>query len=162
MLWKIPEVCAEFRRLILEGWSAGRTAEFLTKMLGKPVTRNTVIGKAYRDGLKFVSQPPSRKKNPRNGIKQDHPKKLHLKKTAIQLKVVSPARVPQASGKFLAIEIQDLEPWHCRYPRGDKPPFTYCGAPAQEGSSYCPDCHALCYYPASPGRRAILEWRGMR
>ena len=62
MLWKMPEVCAEFRRLIQQGWSAGRTAEFLTKMLGKPVTRNTVIGKAYRDGLKFVSQPPARRK----------------------------------------------------------------------------------------------------
>jgi GcrA cell cycle regulator len=48
--------------------------------------------------------------------------------------------------------LRDLEPNDCRYPYGDRI-ITFCGQPKQEGSSYCPYHHELCYVPPRRGVR---------
>jgi hypothetical protein len=42
------------------------------------------------------------------------------------------------------ITFEDLEPVHCRFPRGDKPPYRFCGKDRQHGSSYCPNHARQC------------------
>lgn len=37
----------------------------------------------------------------------------------------------------LHIDLLDLEQGQCRFPYGDRPPFTFCGCPALKGFSYC-------------------------
>ena len=45
----------------------------------------------------------------------------------------------------------NLKPDSCRYiVSGDERPVWYCGETAQDGSSYCPAHHRICYTPIKP------------
>lgn len=43
------------------------------------------------------------------------------------------------------ILLDDLEANHCRFPNGEKAPYTFCGKQKKKGSSFCPDHHSICY-----------------
>jgi hypothetical protein len=49
--------------------------------------------------------------------------------------------------EFLGLTIGELENnrSQCRYPKGDRAPYTFCAQPAAEGSSYCGFHHHLCW-----------------
>jgi GcrA cell cycle regulator len=47
----------------------------------------------------------------------------------------------------LHVDMLDLSRDQCHYPYGDGP-FTFCGQPAHQGSSYCTAHHFLCWTPA--------------
>lgn len=44
------------------------------------------------------------------------------------------------------LSLLQLRPRSCRFPTGHSPPYSYCGAHAQDGSSYCPEHHAMTHY----------------
>jgi hypothetical protein len=45
------------------------------------------------------------------------------------------------------LTIYQLHAGDCRYPsEGDRPPYTYCGRPVEEGLSYCPEHCAVVYH----------------
>jgi hypothetical protein len=48
--------------------------------------------------------------------------------------------------------LADLDPNGCRYPFGNRD-ITFCDKPQQDGSSYCPAHHAICWVKPT-GRRA--------
>jgi hypothetical protein len=54
--------------------------------------------------------------------------------------------------EFIGVGLLELEAWSCRYPEGQAVPYRFCGAPKQDGSSYCNFHHRLCTVPQS--RRA--------
>ncbi len=101
------------------------------------VSRSAVMGAAHRRGIIKTYQPAgSHSKN--------HPKVARRKKPAVQNRPreleppVSPMRA-----HFLGISFMGLMDRDCRYPEIIDGETFYCGQPKQEGSSYCPGCHAI-------------------
>jgi len=97
-------------------------ANRLSAEFGVPFTRNAVIGRAERNNMvrpKLRLRPQRRKK------------------TAVQIARTKPPRnVREAlpSGAYL---LEELGPGDCRWPTGDRSPFTFCGAGTVEDKPYC-------------------------
>lgn len=51
------------------------------------------------------------------------------------------------------ITLSDLGPNDCRFPFGDRD-ITFCGQRQQDGSSYCPTHHAICWVKPTGRRQA--------
>ena len=105
----------ELRRL----WSDGLTTGEIGKALG--VSKNAVVGKAHRLGLKGRPSPIKR-------VKQKQPKQDSRISSVI-----------------------DLSAHTCRWPEGDpkEPGFHFCGKPAIPGKPYCPEHAAIAYVSSS-------------
>jgi hypothetical protein len=41
--------------------------------------------------------------------------------------------------------MRHLTRFTCHWPEGDKPPYTYCGRPTCDGSSFCPEHYDRAY-----------------
>ena len=50
---------------------------------------------------------------------------------------------PPEPEKPRGLTLADLQPQDCRYPYGDRVPYSFCGARKQHGSSYCPQHNKL-------------------
>ncbi len=109
-------------------WDKGLSASQIAKELGEGVTRNAVIGKAHRLGLKSR---PSPVKTERNQVKK--PVKKPVKKI---------------------VTLLDLTDRMCKWPIGHPgdPDFQFCGRPAEPGMPYCA-AHCAEAYQAQPARR---------
>lgn len=133
------EKIEQLKRLV----RSGLTYTQIGKRMG--YTRNAVIGKAHR--LKIfrghakprIATPPKRVYKQADGkfapkpfipvLKGDHKyRKLH-----------------QHSETHRYIKLLDLEPDHCRFPRGEDQDVTFCGNPRVDGYSYCKDCVEIAY-----------------
>jgi hypothetical protein len=155
------ERVAELRRLIvIEGYSAARAAESLSEPIaGMIFTRNSVIGKARRMGIKMNKagdmtsaahnggKPRSeaeRRLHPR--IKAPVERRAPPRPVAQGAAVSEPAKAEQPPAPFLRIPITELNEMRCHWPAGDPKydaaNFGYCGQPVEPGKSYCP-CHWL-------------------
>ena len=55
---------------------------------------------------------------------------------------------------FKGLSILELDLGECRYPKGPYPDigYVFCGQPVKHGSSYCPECHSVCWTPIIRGR----------
>ena len=99
----------------------------VSRELGYAKSRNAIISCARRYGWKIPRSKPAPQK-----IEHQEP----------------------YSG-FLGLQLQELDrikgQHDCRYPAGDGP-FLFCGSPAKEDSSYCPEQHALCYERPTPAK----------
>jgi GcrA cell cycle regulator len=127
MTWT-DEVIARLRELFARNLSSGRIAEELK------LTRNQVVGKLDRLGLQRVGptiglKKPKREPAPKKETPRKIPKSVHYEMAVADV-------VP------LHVELIDLEHDQCRYPYGDGP-FTFCGCPKIDGSSYCGPHHTL-------------------
>jgi hypothetical protein len=73
----------------------------------------------------------------------------------VRVKVVKrpPAAIVCEAPPEGAVDFLDLEDGHCRYPYGGGP-FTFCGMPRRDGSSYCA-AHFLLVY--TPKGRVVME-----
>lgn len=100
-------------------WSEGLTTGEIGKALG--VSKNAVVGKAHRLGLKGRPSPIKR-------VKQKQPKQDSRISSVI-----------------------DLSAHTCRWPVGDpkEPGFHFCGKPAIPGKPYCPEHAAIAYVNSS-------------
>ncbi|RMB00593.1 GcrA family cell cycle regulator [Eilatimonas milleporae] len=113
-------------------WDEGLSASQIAKELGEGVTRNAVIGKAHRLGLKSRPSP----------VKSDKTKaKAPAKKAA-----------KKEAKKF--VTLLDLTDRMCKWPIGHPgdPDFHFCGRPAEPGMPYCAT-HCAEAYQAQPPRR---------
>ncbi len=113
-------------------WDEGLSASQIAKELGEGVTRNAVIGKAHRLGLKSRPSP----------VKADKDKKK-----------AAPKRAPKKADKQL-VTLLDLTDRMCKWPIGHPgdPDFHFCGKPAESGMPYCAG-HCAEAYQAQPPRR---------
>jgi GcrA cell cycle regulator len=102
------------------------------------LSRNAVIGKAHRLGLKTHKARPA--PPPRKPI----PKAKPLPKA---MPIVDEPAPPEP--EFVGVDLLALEAWSCRYPQGQAVPYRFCGAVKQDGSSYCPHHHRVAYQPLS-------------
>lgn len=113
-------------------WDAGLSASQIAKELGEGVTRNAVIGKAHRLGLKSRPSP----------VKTDREKKK-----------VAPKKVVKKTGKKL-VSLLDLTDRMCKWPIGHPgdDDFQFCGKSSEPGMPYCAG-HCAEAYQAQPPRR---------
>jgi hypothetical protein len=60
------------------------------------------------------------------------------------------------------LELKDGVISQCRFIHGDntETPYTYCGQPARDGSSYCGFHHRLCYHKPDPTKRSSFKSLG--
>ncbi|GHF12921.1 global cell cycle regulator GcrA-like protein [Kordiimonas sediminis] len=115
-----------------ELWDSGLSASQIAKELAEGVTRNAVIGKAHRLGLKSRPSPvKSDKTKPKAA-----PKKVVKKETS----------------KF--VTLLDLTDRMCKWPHGHPgdDDFHFCGKSSEPGMPYCA-AHCAEAYQAQPPRR---------
>ncbi|WP_417450920.1 GcrA family cell cycle regulator [Kordiimonas sp.] len=113
-------------------WDDGLSASQIAKELGEGVTRNAVIGKAHRLGLKSRPSP----------VKTDKDKKK-----------APPKRVAKKADKQL-VSLLDLTDRMCKWPLGHPgdADFHFCGKSSEAGMPYCA-AHCAEAYQAQPPRR---------
>lgn len=120
--------------LLKQLWEKGLSASQIAEELGQGVTRNAVIGKAHRLGLKSRPSP----------VKADVPKKAAPQ----QKPKPKPAAKPQR------VTLLDLSDKICKWPHGHpgEEDFHFCGKSVQPGFPYCPEHCAVAYQAQLPRR----------
>ena len=114
-------------------------------------SRSAIAGKVNRLGLDKRKDKDRGKRAPYTTMRR---KAIYFAANVKQPKLSKPViPKPDASivpAEFRGLTFAQLEPWHCRYPRGEKAPYLYCGAPI-ERDSYCGHCFNITHWivPAS-------------
>ena len=136
----------ELRRL----WGQGQTASRIAELLGG-VTRNAVIGKAHRLGLRGRPSPIRRDENApfvrvsrpsqpaEEAAIEPAPRPVTETPAPAPAQPVAQAKAPQAGGRA------------CSWPVGDpkQPGFHFCGQEALAGRPYCAAHCAMAYQKKS-------------
>lgn len=133
------------------------------------LSRNAVLGKLYRLGLCEKDQTRSyadrvatmkiRRTVADNNRTGTGDIKTKVRQRAEQIEKAATEQQAPPVLPFLGIPFMDLEPEHCRFPRGDDP-MLFCGQPKREDSSYCAGCHAIAYTGRPP--RVVSEEESQR
>lgn len=137
------------RRLAAEGLTGGKIAERLTETFKRHFTRNSIIGKTFREGIQ---------------LQGSYKEGAHVARMVRRVKEGKTPRAPRLKPVFVAapppaleivpevtVSLEDLGPGMCRWPFGNGP-FQFCGCPAAPGKSYCETHHAKAWRP--PNRTA--------
>jgi GcrA cell cycle regulator len=142
-----------------EGLAASVIAARLSYEIGRPITRNAVIGVAHRAGLALggVERVRRMSANKGNGVRRKKRKLTPAaqKQLSPLAKLMAEPFVPRTAPVTpLLLDIQDLGDDQCRYPCTDGPPSShrFCGMQKVTGLPYC-DAHArICFVPPNPSR----------
>ena len=124
---------------VAKGLSASQIAKELGSAAGFYCSRNAVVGKVHRLGLKLEkSHEKYTRARPRKQ-RRVKPKKVSLREIARQL-----VALPEPKGSEVTFD--ELERHHCRWPTwGVALDILYCGATALDPHPYCPH-HCLRAY----------------
>jgi GcrA cell cycle regulator len=159
---QFPELVDRLKELF-----QGNSSSVIAKLLGHGMTRNAVIGKATRMGLKRPKRPNAsatvtkvERKKERVRISEFHPVTPYIEELDMTPAVDDTAIPIEQRKTVLTIGMHD-----CRFPVGDPadPAFFFCGAPQQEGRPYCKHHADRCFTKAPPRvgayipRAAILK-----
>lgn len=138
------ERTAELTKMYADGYSAGLIADRFG------LSRNSVIGKIFRLGLIVP------KKNRVTKQREAAPKKPVERRAISRIvtmgggqRIIKTSEAVERPELRCAeidprhLDIIDLNPGDCRYPFGDGP-FTFCGHPVHDRSSYCTAHFMLC------------------
>lgn len=135
-----PEAIEFLQQKCTEAVSARQIAAALSEKYGRVFTRNTVIGKIDRLGIKRnlperIDREPRRPRLPRGLVN------LHRAKRRLELVWSAPQPFNGKGLPFAALDIG-----HCRYPLGEVCGIDtlFCGAPIARGS-YCSGHHSICH-----------------
>ena len=122
-------------------WAEGYSASIIAEKLG--VTRNSVIGKAFRLELPPPAEKIGKPSGPRKVVvKKPKPEPTRLFRLFAP-ELYQPRCVEVAPLNLTTLEI-DLST-QCQYIAGDD--LLHCGHIVQPKSSYCPKHHELCHEP---------------
>jgi GcrA cell cycle regulator len=138
-------------------WAAGESAKQIADALGNGATRNAVISKVHRLGLRGggsrgVNATMSRAK----ALKRPKPAKANVSMIRIPKAPVVKAEPlpsePPADAACVSVRLEDLAPHHCRWPVGDPQvkDFGFCGELRAPERSYCPAHCAVAYQQKAP------------
>ncbi|GGC70557.1 GcrA family cell cycle regulator [Chelatococcus reniformis] len=140
-------------------WSAGFSARQIADDMGD-VTRNAVLGRVHRMGLKSPKPPRAaaataakRKRAAPTATAKPFPQTAHPRPFPQHPRpapICEPVQPPPAGG----VTIMDLTPNICRWPFGEprQPDFRFCGGGTRQGVPYCRD-HMLAAYRPDERRR---------
>lgn len=133
-------------------WLEGFSATYIAQQLGNGFSRNSVIGKIHRLGLKKTdsARPQKAPEKPRTPMTRS--KNLFLMRPAGRLlppeRVHTPRPIPVAPS--LELTILQLTERTCRF---ITKPAGYCGHPVKDGTSYC-EGHCEIVYMPPQGRKS--------
>ena len=135
MSWT-PEKVEKLKQL----WGKGNTASRIATIIGG-VTRNAVIGKAFR--LKLGSKSISKNNNFKQELRNQENNTQSRRKTH-RSKFIS-TLITKSFPPEKKLTLEELEEkdgiLDCRFPNGDPslpyPEFNFCGRPSVKGFSYC-------------------------
>jgi GcrA cell cycle regulator len=147
-----------------EGMAASVIAARLSYEIGRPVTRNAVIGIAHRSGwaLGGVERVRRQAANKGNGVRRKKRKLMPAgpKQSPLARLMAEPFVPRTAPITPLLLDIQDLGDDQCRYPCTDGPPNShrFCGREKVVGLPYCHAHSLICFVPPQqmPRDRASL------
>jgi GcrA cell cycle regulator len=131
--------------LVAENLTASEIADEISSRIGRAVTRNAVIGKVGRSGMKLSRPPNTGPGRPR--VRKPYVRKWRAR--SIPVVVVEIPRPPTIEEVAISQRRSVLELTNntCRWPYGDPSTavFFFCGGPAdlQNGQPYCPAHTAL-------------------
>lgn len=158
MRWT-DEQTALLRKLWAEGGSASQIAKQIARETNCKLSRNAVIGRAFRIGCPHRNTRPP---NP-NGVKGARIRRRAAvvfvpnnvirptKKERLRAELALIAMLPPIDPALTISTIHDTQ---CHYMNGDpQTDATLCGRPAIDGRSYCVHHHMLCYQPSKPKAR---------
>lgn len=144
-----PERDAELRRLREMKPPLGYNA--IGARLG--CTRNAAIGRAHRIGVKGHGYGSIIEGQPRyKPAREPRPYRPKVRKQrTFPVEIIEPP-IPY---NFVGVSFFDLQPRQCRYPRGEGASMLFCGAPADDGTSWCAHCRSVVFSPVryEPSRR---------
>lgn len=126
------------RALVLAGaGSHSIMADLLNAKFGTSYSRNALIGKASRMGMRITGAPHPVKRKPRREPQPKPARVAKPKPVAVDLPTLRCVEVVPKN-----VALVDLSSDECRWPYGDGP-FHFCGHPQLDGSSYCGPHFAL-------------------
>jgi hypothetical protein len=136
LVWDEPAV-EQLRQLHAKGLSAGKIA----KVFG--TTRNTIAGKCYRMGMLFSTS-----------ASQKYEEKFRPEKSIRLRKWQKSNPLPPVSGNppvMVECTLMELQPRSCRFPLGDRAPYSFCGNKTDDSElPYCSHHMRLVYKRTEP------------
>lgn len=152
----------ERREDVKRRWLAGESATQICNEIGA-VSRNAIIGIVNRLGLggqrrkaapPRILAPGARRKT--SFKLKPEPKKVVLK-PQMEVRAAPPVEAEpfvakEADVRPLNFPLSDLYEWTCKFPYGERAPFSFCGHPTVRGP-YCKAHAQLCNQPISERRQ---------
>ena len=144
-------------------WEAGLTASQIAETLGEGVSRNAVIGKAHRLGLKSRPSPVKGGEVAVVAVIEASVAEPAIKAPVAAVAAPRPAPVaaapvrkikPAAPAKPSKTTLLDLSEKVCKWPIGHpgETDFHFCGKPSQASFPYCTEHCAIAYQAQLPRR----------
>jgi GcrA cell cycle regulator len=134
-------------------WGKGLTTTEIGKKLN--VSKNSVVGKVHRLGLKSRPSPIKVTKEEPKSKKSLPVEKKSAKVATVAPKPKNEIKIPEVKVKSkdktkvadTSVDIIDLKPGMCKWPSGDPktPNFHFCGKKSLEGKPYCAAHYAMAY-----------------
>ena len=109
-------------------------AEINARFRGASYSRNACIGRAHRLGLTKADKPKAKVKRPRNKCTPA------IRRAALVIPPPVPVCAVPAPDKPwpLYAPLGKLRECMCRWPYGDRAPYSFCAAATERGRPYCP------------------------
>lgn len=144
-LWDTPNLQETLEALLAAGYTAGEAARVLTKRFGVSISRNAVIGRAYRTKT-ALKRAHRRQYTDEQRIAAKLLKEEKLReRIAMQQRVLERNRL--ARERSMKIEPKpkgDVE-HGCRYLHGEASKRKFCGAPVRELTPWCEYHYGVVY-----------------
>jgi len=136
-------------KILIAHWEEGLPTSEIGRRLG--VTKNSVVGKVHRLGLKKRQSPI---RQAAAGTAQPRKSKPQIKNAAAKTESVAPAPRP-ARPTGDVVRLEELTGSMCCWPEGEPgtPNFYFCGEPAISDKPYCASHCARAYVKVSKDKK---------
>ena len=140
---------AQVERLIAL-WGAGLSTAKIAAALGPAFTRNAVVGKLFRLGLRRTDE--QRHDAQAQGARQTRAKQRRCEGREPGPTMIPAGPLPETpcAVRPRMAPLTSLGGRSCRWPYTTDDGPLFCGHPAKAESAYCPDHHAVAYFAVLP------------
>jgi hypothetical protein len=138
-------------KIFMDG-SLAWIAKEINRRTGSSFTRGAVAGAAYRFGVaaKFQKRAMSKRRGrprlERPVLYRETPRNRVNGRLPPDHAALDRYEELPPPAHFIGVTFADLKQKHCRFIVGAGLSGLYCGQPRIEDSSYCADCHRICWY----------------
>ena len=144
-LWDTPNLQETLEALLDEGYTAGEAARALTKRFGVSISRNAVIGRAYRTKT-ALKRAHRRQYTDEQRIAVKLLKEEELReRVAMQQRVIECNRLARERSMMVEPKPKGDVEHGCRYLHGEASKRKFCGAPVRPLTSWCEYHHTVVY-----------------